>query len=241
MKETALQSKIQRVCDHWLTEGRMFTAFEVSLEVKNQGVRERHRNMKASIHEILAKTGSGLQYSRTLMDVGAPAQAWVYHKLSDNPYTYIPLDRSGFGDEAKSAGKTSSTGSDAQPAPVATLRNPRPLQANAASPASNRDGVFGLDSAGRLKVPASLLSQIRLMTGDVVNVYCDELNLCIQLRRPSSLYTEPPRHTLTVDGQGCVTLSHSMLKDAELDGLQSYQVNISGSHINVESIPEDDD
>lgn len=87
-------AKVDRVITQWLLGGRMFTAFEVSLEIKSQGIRNRHRQMKAAIHNSLMSQIPQFQYTRTLMDVGAPDQAFVYHRAVDDPVTYVPLDRS---------------------------------------------------------------------------------------------------------------------------------------------------
>ena len=93
----ALNASIRRTIDgvvrNWLEEGKMFTAFEISLAAKELGVDERHRNMKHYVHEAIAREASDLTWTRTLLDVGAPVQAWVYHGLRDNPFTYVPLDR----------------------------------------------------------------------------------------------------------------------------------------------------
>src|SRR5215471_15587043 len=93
---TATQSRIDDIVQDWVREGRMFTAFEVSLAVKEQGIRERHRNMREYVHQSIFRSGIARgDYSRTLMDVGAPEQAWVYHSIGSNPYEYEPLDRTG--------------------------------------------------------------------------------------------------------------------------------------------------
>src|SRR5262249_11272704 len=93
----AVQSRIDDIVAQWVREGKMFTAFEVSLAVKEEGVRERHRNMREYVHQSIFRAGVARgDYTRTLMDVGAPEQAWVYHPAGSNPYEYEPLDRSGF-------------------------------------------------------------------------------------------------------------------------------------------------
>lgn len=94
MSSPLVCAKVDRVIKQWLMSGRMFTAFEVSLEIKSQGIRNRHRNMKSAIHDALMAQLSQFQYTRVLMDVGAPNQAFVYHRIVDNPATYVPLDRS---------------------------------------------------------------------------------------------------------------------------------------------------
>src|SRR5258708_1003673 len=92
----AIQSRIEEIVAQWVREGKMFTAFEVSLALKEEGVRERHRNMREFVHQSIFRAGIARgDYSRTLMDVGAPEQAWVYHSIGSNPYEYEPLERSG--------------------------------------------------------------------------------------------------------------------------------------------------
>src|SRR5262249_57417937 len=91
----ATQSRIDDIVQDWVNEGRMFTAFEVSLAVKEQGVRERHRNMRDQVHEVIFRIGGPKGYSRTLMDVGAPEQAWGYNQKTRSPYRYRPLARNG--------------------------------------------------------------------------------------------------------------------------------------------------
>src|SRR5437867_1093408 len=92
----ATRTRIDALVADWVRQGRMFTAFEVSLAVKAEGVRERHRNMRDDVHEAIHRAGVARgDYTRTLMDVGAPEQAWVYHPVGSNPYEYEPLDRTG--------------------------------------------------------------------------------------------------------------------------------------------------
>src|SRR6266511_3724108 len=135
----ATQSRIDDIIADWVREGRMFTAFEVSLAVKEQGVRERHRNMREYVHQSIFRSGIARgDYSRTLMDVGAPEQAWVYHPAGSNPYEYEPLDRSGF-DKPR-------VQRDSVPA---SLRNPSLLKAGTASPHAIPQGAFGTDQRGR--------------------------------------------------------------------------------------------
>ncbi len=222
-------AKIERLAAQWVAEGKMFTAFEISLALKDQGVRERHRNLKAKIHEALAQVG-GENYSRTLMDVGAPSQAWVYHKLRDNPYLYEPLDRSGYGDSAPKK--------KARPKPQ-VARDPKPLRAGSPEPPTNDDGVFGMDAQGHLTIPQSLIVGLGLAPGDEVHVVCDRLNQQIRLCRPSQFNPEPNHTTQTVAKDGTVRLEHDLLKSIELDGLQCYQVLSGGNQISVGTFPDD--
>src|SRR5262245_19074249 len=92
--DATTQDLINDVVTEFIEQGRMFTAFEVSLAVKDRGAPYRHRNMRDYVHEVVFRVGGDRgTYTRTLMDVGAPEQAWVYHPLTSNPYEYVPLDR----------------------------------------------------------------------------------------------------------------------------------------------------
>ena len=48
--DAVVQERIDEAVKEFVDEGRMFTAFEISLAVKEKGVRERHRNMRGSVH-----------------------------------------------------------------------------------------------------------------------------------------------------------------------------------------------
>src|SRR5262245_35534198 len=132
---TTIREQIDEIADEWIHAGKMFTAFEVSLAVKQRGVKERHRNMREYIHEVIHRLGIQRgDYSRTLMDVGAPEQAWVYHTIGANPYEYVPLDRTGM--------PTAPTPASARPR---GLRNPVKLASGVSQPFAIPPGAYGTD------------------------------------------------------------------------------------------------
>src|SRR5947208_8304709 len=162
----ATQSRIDDIVTQWLSAGRMFTAFEVSLAVKEEGIRERHRNMRDYIHEAIYRAGVARgDYTRTLMDVGAPQQAWVYHPVGSNPYEYEPLDRTGF-----DRPRVQRTGLPRG------VRNPTLLKAGTSAPSAIPQGAYGTDQRGRLCIPVHLLSQLGAGPGVRVKVLCDPAN-----------------------------------------------------------------
>ncbi|MDP6354655.1 MAG: hypothetical protein QF473_06130 [Planctomycetota bacterium] len=226
--DASTKRQIDGVVKNWLAENRMFTAFEISLAVKEQGVRERHRNMKEYVHEAIAREG-GATYTRTLKDVGAPVQAWVYHTLRASPDNYRPLNRTGQDQPA------------AQPADDGLpLRNPVPLNANTGPPASASDGAYGTDAEGRLKVSAELLRGIRAMPGSEVHLSCSALNQTIVITPPNQFLGESPDEKVTVSDDGEVLLSPETLKKAELDGMQCYLVEGSGNRISITEYDPDE-
>jgi len=89
-----VRAEIDAVVEDWLRERRMFTAFEVSLAVRQGGVNMRHRELRDDVHESLQLFSGRAGYTRTLRDVGGPVEAWIYHHWKDSAWTYTPLDRS---------------------------------------------------------------------------------------------------------------------------------------------------
>ncbi len=248
-----VQDKIRQAAADWLREGRMFTAFEISLEVKAEGVRERHRNMKEFIHQVLAELGGQHNYTRTLRDVGAPIHAWLYHKIGDNPFMYRPLPRhdsqedsdedntvaaatpadSGLANSGLTdSGLTDSGLTDSGPAPDG-VRNPALLSSSNPQPASILDGAYGADHQGRLALPTDLLANLGLQPGQQAAVTIDAENEEIRLSRPIHLGLATADLTLTLDQQGVVRLDPETLKKANLHSLQSYHVVGRGNIITV--------
>jgi hypothetical protein len=198
----------------------MFTAFEVSLEVKRRGVHERHRNMREYTHESIFRLGIERgDYTRTLMDVGAPEQAWVYHTLGANPYEYVPLDRTGMAPVPASA----------RPRGV---RNPVRLSAMS-SPFAIPPGAFGTDQRGRLCIPVGLLNALGAGPGERVNVLCDPANEQALLTKTSAGDAGNPDTTYTVETDGNVRMTQGTLEKAGLDGMQCYRIEGNDTVISV--------
>jgi hypothetical protein len=85
---------IEEVVEEKVRAGEMFTAFDISLEVKERGGHDRHRHMKKFVHDYHCRGLMGGDYDRTLMSIpGAKAQAWLYHPKSADPNTYKPQPR----------------------------------------------------------------------------------------------------------------------------------------------------
>lgn len=223
--DPSVRPKLARIIRQWLSENKMFSAFEVSLAAKDNGVRARHRDLRDTVHEVIAEVAEDFAYSRTLMDVGAPVQAWVYHPLTGNPYLYTPLPREG----------------EAPPPPLAVpdiaFRNPRQLRAGAAMPASSSDGAYGLDRFGQLKIPADMLQALGRKAGDAVHLRIDSANSLLRLHPPRTALMGAPDHELRVDAEGTVSLNTALLSEVEIDGLQCYLIHRDGSDIVVEAWP----
>lgn len=232
---------IQDVVDQWVTQARMFTAFEISLAVKDRGVQERHRNMKEDVHEIIIDTAiEDGNYTRTLMDVGAPVQAWLYHPISENPYLYQPLDRGGQNDSTPTpqTTPTSTTPTVSGSAPSCApsgLRRPRRLTRGANYASSIPPGAYGTDQRGRLCLPVGVLLQIGATPGAQIDVLADEENEQLVITKNDPNHYTTSDTTYTVEPDGNVRITQGTLEKAGLDGLQSYHVESRNAVITVRS------
>jgi hypothetical protein len=215
--------RIDEVVKQFVEQGRMFTAFEVSLAVKETGIRERHRNLRDRVHASIAEQ-AGDNYTRTLRDVGAPVQAWVYHRLRDNPYNYVPLDRSGH-DSAPAAASAGGRAVAAAP------RNPQPLSATPSAPANESDGAYGTDQQGRLVISAAVLDTLGVAAGQTVDMACDKDNQEIRLSRPSVLAAAHQQLQVDADGKLRITADH--LQQADLHGMQCYRIRGRGNLVTI--------
>jgi bifunctional DNA-binding transcriptional regulator/antitoxin component of YhaV-PrlF toxin-antitoxin module len=221
----AIQSRIDDIVAEWVRDGKMFTAFEVSLAVKEEGVHERHRNMREYIHQAIHNAGIARgDYSRTLMDVGAPEQAWVYHPVGSNPYEYEPLDRTGH-DRVKVPRSALPRG----------LRNPaRLVMGPSGTLSAIPDGAYGTDQRGRVTIPVSLLDAIGVGPGDRVNVLCDSANDQVLISKASGASSSTsPDASYVAEPDGNVRITQSTLEKAGIDGLQSYRIDGTSAVVTV--------
>ena len=89
--DAALQTVIEAVVNDKVQAGEMFTAYDVTKEVRNRGHRERHNNMKQVVHDYYGRGLMGSDYTRTLIPIqGAPVPAFLYHRYTDDPTSYNP-------------------------------------------------------------------------------------------------------------------------------------------------------
>ena len=128
----------------------MFTAYDVSKEVQQRGIRARHLNLRDVTHKLYAD-GDMDGYSRTLIDLGNGLQAFVYHPTSADPFTY----------KSKHLDGVAPT-----PAPAT-----QPLLSNASGRPGVPDPVTGeLDAEDRLNIPVEFFRYIGVTPGGYISL-----------------------------------------------------------------------
>ncbi len=98
---SATQSEIvamtREVVEHLSKNGFMFTALDVSNEVKQELVGVRHRQVSPLVRQLFADKVMGPDYTRTQIDVvtsqGKTVQAFLYHDKNDEHEDYSGSQR----------------------------------------------------------------------------------------------------------------------------------------------------
>jgi hypothetical protein len=89
MCDSATIQIIEEVIEEKVRAGEMFTALDISLEVKKRGGTDRHRHMKRIVHDYHDRGLMGAGYTRTLIRIpDAKSQAYLYYRKSDDPSAY---------------------------------------------------------------------------------------------------------------------------------------------------------
>lgn len=87
MSTQQLSDVVRSIVDSWVQEGRLFTALDVSIEVKQTLPHARHREVRDVVRAEYANMQNA-SYGRTDIDVqledGSTVKAMLYHPLSDS-------------------------------------------------------------------------------------------------------------------------------------------------------------
>lgn len=227
MCDSATAARINDVVTEYVNQSRLFTAFEVSLEVKRrmsaagepvaqQGF---HSSIKRDVHNALqAYTSAGL-YCTALQNVGAPSPALVYYPQGANPGTYIPLQRS---DTPKVAVAT---------APVLPTLAMVPVTLPTATAVTTTGGDGKPDARGTLCVSNSFLRLAGLNPKDRANVSSRQAGGTIELIVTKNV-VGTPLAVYTVDAYNNVRITRATLDAAGVgaDGA-TYDFSCSGDEV----------
>jgi len=212
----ATLDKIHDVVTDFVNGGRMFTAFEVSLEVQKQQktageTPERHRNMKREIHGELQQYLSTSLYNCQNHSVGADGGqqllALVYYPAGADPSTYVPLDRSDSPKTTSVPAATSMVTSVSTPSLSLSIGN------SDSNDSDSSDKGRKPDARGVVCVPNFLLRVAGFQHKDIAYVISRQENgkdVIVLTKRPSIT----PIATYTVDTYQNVRITRATLDAA---------------------------
>lgn len=171
-----VESTTRDVLAEFCNYGLMFTALDVSNEVKTRITGVRHREVSPVVRELFE--GDELDdYTRSLIDVTTPqgktVQAYLYHSTGADPANYGQQQREQRAaapvlDTSSNASSSSSSTAAAAPAPAAQ-RKPQPKPAGAAT--STDDGsnelLVGIAGDGSATLPRSFLERAGIRADEI--------------------------------------------------------------------------
>lgn len=217
MCDSTTMGHIEEVVQEFVDDQRMFTAYDVTIRVREivgRSVQVRHNDIKNDIHREMAQHLDG-DWQKTLCDVGAPVPAFVYYHFMSDPNSYEPHKRS----DSQQATATSS-GASSTPVQQAI--------ADSDSITVGSSDSFNVDGRSRLLIPASYMKHLGVKGGDEVKVY-KELdfivvsNSDIHLRELASL---------KVDSHGYLYLSAKILGEGDLGDVHTFEIEANSDTVN---------
>lgn len=155
-KQAEISSATRHVVDSLTSAGFMFTALDVSNEVKQRLEGVRHRDVSPVVRALFEDGSMGADYTRTTIDVmaeGKKVQALLYHDKRDDPDDY----------DGSLRRQTA-----APPKRTAASPSPKAAPGPAATPAAlSNEIALRIDAEGRAAVPRAFLVRAGLTDATV--------------------------------------------------------------------------
>lgn len=217
MCDPVMAGHIEDVIEKFVDEQRMFTAYDVTCEIRTnvgRGVNVKHNDIKNDIHKEMAQHLDS-DWQKTLQDVGAKVSAFVYYHFMSDPTGYEPQSRG-----SSSSAPASSAPSSAPAATTATA----PTTAAVAS-----SDAFAVDGRSRLLIPTTFMQHLGVVGGDDVKVY-KELDFIVVSKEDQQLRELA---CIKVDNHGYVYLSAKILGQGDLGDAQTFDVESTDLGVEV--------
>lgn len=222
MCDSVTMSHIVDVVGKFVDEQRMFTAYDVTCEIREivgRGTNISHKEVKNDIHKEMAQHLDG-DWQKTLQDVGAPVSAFIYYHFMSDPTTYEPRSRGG------------------SPPPVSTAPSTTQAASAVSSDGDSDDSgtttvgssdAFAVDGRSRLLIPTNFMQHLGVESGDEVKVY-KELDYILVSKEDQQLRELA---SLKVDKHGYLYLSPKILGEGDLGDAQTFDVETTDEGVEV--------
>jgi len=249
MVDAALQSVIESVVNDKVQDGEMFTAYDVTKEVRNRGHRERHDNIKQVVHDYYGRGAMGPDYTRTLIPIaGAPIPAFLYHRHTDDPTTFNPRSKpqpasksdpadvaaavSGFYAQGQADPNTDDGSSDnGSGGGTSVLAPPASLPKLAAGTVKRARKP---DARGTVCIPAKYLRACGFKPKDKVAVWTKDGSTLV-VQKPTTTNAGKPLASYTVDVNNNVRVTKAPLQTIATPPSGGYDFEDTGKEILVKA------
>lgn len=208
-----LSVKTKEVVEGLIESGVMFTAFDVTREMRNQGFWVEHRDVKDLVHSMFERGEmSGTGYARSIVPIPGRSPAFCYHLYTDDVADYDPsMDH----DDASVAPSVPSSA-------AATSAPAKPLNG----------GYCARDYYGRVNIPKALVKALGLVPGKTAWVYLVGDHFEIVNAATDNRQTYGVAKYI-VNCQGNIRLSDGVLDKLSCTGLFRVSIDPSNSVISL--------
>ena len=216
------QTMIDAEITIWMDAERMFTAFEISRALKAKGIGLRHGQMKSEIHSTISRKRLRT-YTRSLADVGAPQQAWVYHPTNKNPDNFQSLNED-------------PPGATSAPVVAAAPSLPTSMNPSAPTPQSQSQAKtisLSCDSDGHLTIPKAELEPLGINPSQSLHVVSNSDDQSLKIGLVGSMDGDSPE-AISTRPNGDLLIEHEMLEFIDLDWLPRYRVTFDEGEKSIE-------
>lgn len=248
---------VETVVDEKVQKGELFTAHDVTVDVRQRGHRAGHTEVRDSVHDYYQRGGMGVGYSRTNITVPGGYTPYLYHRSADDPASYsnirgagvtstpsgnqqtiaVPSPSSQTDDDDDDDGPSvvtipSSLIASVSPGFVVTPINGSNNGSNGRHSSNNKPGVTsarGVDGRQTLSLPSPVIRKVGFHAGQKVYAVAstDGVDVVSALPPSSAVYGK-----YTVDRNDQVRLTQSLLKRAGIGGTK-YDVEDAGNKVVV--------
>lgn len=215
---------IETVISEKTNANEMFTAHDITLEVRNRGHRVSHSNVRDIVHDNYQRGNMGVAYTRTPITVPSGETPFLYHRSADDPSAYSNIRNDNT--QQSSAPNTTIT--------IPSL-NDNDNDDNEEEDDNNktqRNVLIGrkTDARGTLSIPSAEVRKLGVSVGD--KVYAVIINNGIKIVKENRslvhdvIFSDSNQYT--VDYHGQVRITQSFLKKAGIGG-DSFDISFDDS------------
>lgn len=240
MCDSNSQVLIDQVIQGKVDQKQSFTAFDISLEVKRRGGKERHRDMKSYIHQSMETHVDFGDYNKSSIPIagGTPPYAILYYHSSVDPSTYHQLNRGNQQTQNSVQTVCSTNASSISSDDSSTQNNISTISITSSSDDLSDeddedvvgvidDGSFLLDSRERLLIPTKFIRDIGLNAGETA--FLVKGSDCLQIEANSGMAFA----TLTIEKHGEIRISASNLANAGIFDKSGYNIFVENGKVVV--------
>ena len=239
----SLSPVIEAVVDEKVQKNELFTAHDITLEVRSRGHRVGHGEVRDAVHDYYNRGKLGVAYTRSNITVPGGGSPFLYHRSADDTSTYQNV-RGGTVNTPSSAPTTIAIPSFSQTTtdddeddddddgsannvtiPQNLLSSissvpsitPKPATTNHARNSAGATKARKVDGRGTLSIPSPIIRQLGFQPRQKVYAVAATNGVDIVATKPpaSAVFS-----TFTVDDHDQVRLTQSLLERAGISGTE---------------------